>query len=86
MLILDKEVLEATAVIIESYCKKQTAVMDEYLRNTSALASEWDDDKTFGTLLEEIKSLRNNVTQIMDEIMATYPKYFRNKAKDIDNR
>ena len=85
-LIADKEVLEATADIIERYCKKQTTVMDEYLDNISALASVWQDDKTFGSLIQEVRFLKNNVAQIMDEIITTYPKYFRTKAIELDNR
>lgn len=83
---LDPSVLDATATIVESYCNRQKSVMDDYLSSTSSLSSEWTDDQTLGTLLEEIKRMRNNVITLMDEIMATYPRYFKDKAEQIRNR
>ena len=83
---LDPVVLESTATIVEGYCNRQKSIMDDYLRNTSSLSSEWTDDQTLGPLLEEIKRMKSSVTNIMDEIRATYPKYFRDKAEQIRNR
>ena len=83
---LDPEVLDATASVIEGYCNRQKSIMDDYLSNTSALASEWTDDKTLGPLLEEIKMLKNSVVSLMDEIKTKYPAYFREKAEVIRNR
>lgn len=83
---LDPVVLESTATIVEGYCNRQKSIMDDYLRNTSSLSSEWTDDQTLGPLLEEIKRMKSSVTSIMDEIRATYPKYFRDKAEQIRNR
>jgi len=83
---LDPEVLDATASVIEGYCNRQKSIMDEYLSNTSSLSSEWTDDKTLGPLLEEIKTLKNSVVTLMDEIKSKYPAYFRGKAEVIRNR
>lgn len=83
---LDPAVLEATASIIEGYCAKQQSIMDNYLSSTSALSGEWTDDQTLGTLLAEIKRMRDEVTNIMDQIKAAYPKYFRSKAEQIRSR
>ena len=83
---LDPEVLDTTADIVEGYCNRQTAIMDEYLSNTSSLASEWTDDQTFGSLLEEVKSLKDSVVTLMDEIRGTYPQYFRERADFIRRR
>ena len=79
-------VLESTAAIVEGYCNRQKSIMDDYLSSTSSLSSDWTDDQTLGPLLEEIKRMRNNVTTLMDEIRATYPRYFRDKAEQIRNR
>lgn len=83
---LDPAVLESTATIVEGYCNRQKSIMDEYLSSTSSLSSEWTDDQTLGQLLEGIKRMKSSVTTIMDEIRATYPKYFRDKAEQIRNR
>lgn len=83
---LDPEVLDTTAGLVEGYCNRQTAIMDEYLSNTSALASEWSDDQTFGSLLEEVKRLKDSVVTLMDEIRGTYPQYFRDRAEFIRRR
>lgn len=83
---LDPTVLESTATIVEGYCNRQKSIMDEYLSSISSLSSEWTDDQTLGPLLEEIKRMKSSVTTIMDEISATYPKYFRDKAEQIRNR
>lgn len=83
---LDPAVLEATAAIVEGYCNRQKSIMDDYLSSASSLSSEWTDDQTLGPLLEEIKRMKNNVITLMDEIRATYPRYFRDKAEQIRNR
>jgi len=83
---LDPEVLESTASIVEGYCNRQKTIMEDYLSNTMALSSDWTDDKTLGPLLEEIKNMKNSVVNIMDEIRAKYPAYFRSKAEQIRSR
>lgn len=83
---LNPEALESTASIVEGYCNKQKAIMDGYLGQTSSLSSDWTDDQTLGPLLEEIKQMKNSVERIMNEILSTYPKYFRGKAEQIRNR
>lgn len=83
---LDPAVLESTATIVEGYCHRQKSIMDDYLNSTSSLSSEWTDDQTLGPLLEEIRRMKNIVTTLMDEISATYPRYFRDKAEQIRNR
>lgn len=86
-LTLDDQELLAVATIIESYCRSQKEVMDEYKRHMDSLSNEWKDEKTLGTLLLEIDALRNKVTKIMEEVSATYPAKFREKAKFIvENR
>lgn len=76
---LNPEVLETTATIVEGYCKKQCEIMDDYMSYISSLSSEWDDDVTMGKLLEEIRQMRHSVENVMDEIRANYPGYFRKR-------
>ena len=83
---LDPNVLEKTATIIEDYCRRQQSIMDDYLNKTSSLSYEWTDDKTLGTLLEEIKLLRNRVVDVMNEIRNIYPRFFIEKADEIRHR
>ena len=83
---LNPEVLEATATIIEGYCGRQKMLMEAYVKNTEGLSFEWTDDQTMGLLLDEIKHLRDNVEETMDEILAFYPGYFRDKAEQIRRR
>ena len=83
---LDPAVLEATASIVDGYCKRQCDIMDDYMSYISSLSSEWDDDVTMGKLLEEIRQMRHSVERVMDEIRTTYPGYFRKKAEQIRNR
>ncbi len=83
---LDPAVLRMVATAIEGYCGRQTEVMNEFFSNVSAAGSEWTDDQTFGALLEQVRLLKENVVNIMDEIRATYPQYFNDKAEFIENR
>lgn len=83
---LNPEVLDMTATIIENYCKKQQEIMGSYLSDISSLSGEWDDDKTMGTMLEEIRQMKTAVEGVMDEIRSTYPEFFRKKAEQIRNR
>lgn len=83
---LDPVVLETTATVIELYCSKQKSIIDSYLSNASSLTSEWTDDQTIGPLLDEIRRINSSLTEVMDEVRATYPKYFRDKAEQIRNR
>lgn len=82
-LILDSEVLMETADIVETYCNRQLQIIEAYLSQVSSLSSEWVDDKTFGTMIEEIRQLKNGVVRLMETIMTTYPKYFRERARII---
>ena len=86
LLKLDPEVLEATAGVIERYCEGQMAIMNEYLNNTTSLGSEWTDDQTFGSLLEEVRRIKSSVEQVMAEIKGVYPQYFRGRAAYIRSR
>lgn len=83
---LSPQALDTTATIIELYCKKQMSIMTEYLTLTSSLSSDWTDHETLGSLLEEINRLKNNVENIMSEILSVYPKFFREKAEQIRRR
>ena len=83
---LDPEVLDTTADIIEGYCDKQSSVMDQYVSNIMSLNSEWSDDTTFGSLLEEVKALQSGINELMGEIRKAYPGYFRSKAEYIRSR
>lgn len=85
-LILNAEALLKIADIISAYCKEQQETIDDYYSDILSLESEWRDDETFGAIVEEIKILRANVTVIIDEINATYPRYFREKAQYISER
>ncbi len=83
---LDPAVLETTATVIEGYCNRQKSIMDDYLSSITSLSSEWQDDETLGPLIEEIRRMKTSVINVMDEIMAIYPNYFRNKAAQIGSR
>lgn len=83
---LNPDVLDTTASIIEGYCVRQREIMDGYLGDVSSLSSEWDDDKTMGSMLLEIRQMKSTVESLMDEIRSTYPAFFRQKAEQIRNR
>lgn len=80
---LDPEVLEDTAKIIEDYCVFQKQIMEDYLHEVWNLSSDWNDEKTLGSILEEINLLKQNVEEVMQEIRNTYPSFFRKKAAEI---
>lgn len=83
---LDPQVLENTASLIIIYCQKQKLIMDEYLRQISRLQGEWDDDQTFGKVIQEIRQLEKSVNDIMDMIRYKYPEYFKQLAQNIRQR
>ena len=83
---INPEVLETTATIIEEFCRNQKELINVYLNETSAMSSEWTDDRTLGTLIEEIKHIKSSVEGEMDEILMIFPKYFRDKAEIIRTR
>lgn len=83
---LDPQVLENTADLIVLYCLKQKSIMDEYLRQISRLQNEWDDDQTFGKVIQEIRQLQKSVNDIMDMIRYKYPQYFKQLAQNIRER
>ena len=80
-LTLDAESLFAIADVIDGYCAKQRETINVYYAQIMALESEWRDDETFGAIAEEIRTLKNQVLSVLEEIYSTYPKYFRNKAQ-----
>ena len=83
---LDANELRAVADEISGYCARQREILNVYYAQMMALEDSWKDDKTFGAVIEEIRLLRSSVTSIIDTVNNTYPKYFRKKADDIDNR
>lgn len=85
-LILDSESLFNIADIIDAYCAKQREVVNVYYAQIMALESEWRDDDTFGAMVEELNVLRTEAIAILEEVYATYPKYFRARAQRILER
>lgn len=83
---LDANELRTVADEISGYCARQREILNVYYAQMMALEDSWKDDKTFGTVIEEIRLLRSSVTSIIDTVNNTYPKYFRKKADNIDNR
>lgn len=83
---LDPEALLAISDTIVRYCASQRETMNAYQAQILALNSEWQDDKTFGSMFEEISLLKHKVVAIMDEVERTYPVYFREKARQILER
>lgn len=86
ILILDEESLLIIAETITNYCVKQKELLDTYYSKIISLESEWNDDETFGSLIEEINTLRIKAHKYLDEINNIYPRYFRAKAQHILNR
>lgn len=85
-LVLDAESLFNIADIIDGYCTKQREVVNVYHAQIMALESEWRDDETFGTMVQELNGLRTQALAIIDEVYETYPKYFRARAQQILER
>ena len=85
-LVLDADLLFNIADIIEVYCAKQREVVNVYHAQIMALESEWRDDETFGTMVEELNALRTQALAILEEVYETYPKYFRTRAQQILER
>lgn len=85
-LILNEESLFIIADTIANYCVKQKELIETYYSKIISLESEWDDDETFGSLMEEINILKNKAYRCLDEINNIYPRYFRAKAQHILNR
>lgn len=85
-LLLDAENLFLTSDIVDNYCAKQREIINVYYAQIMALENEWQDDKTFGSVVEEIKRLRTQLLAVIEEIKMTYPKYFREKARQIIER
>jgi len=83
---IDPEVLFSTADAISAYCAKQRETINVYYAQIRALEDSWQDDKTFGSIVDEITLLRTKVTTIIEEINDKYPKYFRLKAQEILDR
>ena len=85
-LVLDAESLFNIADVIDGYCAKQREVVNVYYAQIMALESEWRDDETFGSMVEELTSLRNKAIAAIEEVYEVYPKYFRNRAQQILDR
>ncbi len=85
-LVLDAESLFNIADIIDGYCAKQREVVNGYHAQIMALESEWRDDETFGTMVQELNALRTQAITILDEVYEIYPKYFRARAQQILER
>ncbi len=85
-LVLDANTLFSIADIIDGYCARQREVVNVYYAQIMALESEWRDDETFETLVEELDVLRAQAIAIIDEVYETYPKYFRQRAQHILER
>lgn len=85
-LILDADSLFNIADIIYGYCAKQREVVNVYHAQIMALESEWRDDETFGTMVQELNSLKTQAIAILDEVYEIYPKYFRKRAQQILER
>ncbi len=83
---LDAEELRVIADEISGYCSNQREILNVYYAQMMALEDSWKDDKTFGSVIEEIRLLKSNAIAIIEAINNTYPKYFRKKADEIDNR
>ena len=82
-LLLDAEILFSTADIVDNYCAKQRETINMYYAQIMALESEWEDDETFGGIVEEIRRLRSQILAIIEQVYTTYPKYFRERAQQI---
>lgn len=85
-LVLDVEFLFNIADIVDDYCVKQREVVDVYYAQIMALESEWRDDETFGTMVQELNALKTQAIAILDEVYDTYPQYFRKRAQQILER
>lgn len=85
-LVLDADTLFGIADVIDGYCAKQREVVNVYYAQIMALESEWRDDETFGSLIEELNSLKTQALALIEEVYENYPKYFRNRAQQILER
>lgn len=83
---LNPDVLDNIADIIEKYILMQNKIIEDYVGNMYNLQREWDDDETIGKILDEIRSIVNEISDVEDEILKTYPKYFRERAEEIRKR
>ncbi len=83
---LNPDVLDNVADVIEKYILLQNKIIEEYVDHMHGLQREWDDDETIGKVLAEIRQIVNKITDVEDEILKTYPKYFREKANEIRMR
>lgn len=84
--VLDADLLFQIADVIDGYCEKQREVINVYYAQIMALESEWRDDETFGSLVEELNSLKIQALALVEEIYEIYPKYFRKRAQQILER
>lgn len=83
---LNPDVLDNIADIIEKYILMQNKIIEDYVGNMHNLQREWDDDETIGKILDEIRLIVNEILDVEDEILKTYPKYFRERAEEIRKR
>lgn len=85
-MILSSEVLRNLAQVITQYCYMQNEILDNFLTNMQALSSEWQDDETFSSMMEEIQLLTRQSKQYFGELYNTYPALFQKMADQIDAR
>lgn len=82
-MILDPDSLEFAANSVEEYITTQEQIMNEYFVKVNALFPDWNDEKTLGSILEEIRQIKNNFSSTTQAIREIYPPYFREKANSI---
>ncbi len=85
-LIFDPDKLDLFAVWIEQYCKKQREVFHEYIHKIQNLAEEWDDERTYGGILEQLKTIGKNFDEEIEQVQVLYPRQYRNIAIEERNR
>lgn len=85
-LVLDADLLYHVADVIGGYCAKQREVVNVYYAQIMALESEWRDDETFGSLVEELTDLKAKALDAIEEVYGLYPKYFRKRAQEVFER
>ena len=82
---LDPEVLKSVANTITIYTQRQKEIMNNFLRNVSNLGSEWQDDETFYSLIQEIMKLKSDFHAKMESVNV-YATIFKNRAEEIERR
>lgn len=84
-LIFDPQALRDTADLLVSYCAGQRECIEQYLARIGALCADWD-DPTFCRCMEAARMLAHKANARFDEMLATYPRYFRDRATYLEAR